>query len=212
MKQFLGIIAALFRSFGKKTAPIAPPAAPPAAPPDGLMLSAHDLAIATGARIDRAQEHLPHIIATMAEFDIDTPTRQAAFLAQIGHESGGLHWLIEIWGPTPAQSRYEGRADLGNTRPGDGYKYRGRGLIQLTGRFNYAKASVALGINVSDNPELLGQSPLADRVAGWFWQSHGCNEIADGGDFKALTKRINGGTNGLSDRLALWGKAKSVLA
>lgn len=175
-------------------------------------MTPRDLAIATGARIDRATEHLPHILAAMDEFDINTDNRRAAFLAQIGHESGGLHWLVEIWGPTAAQRRYELRQDLGNTEPGDGYRFRGRGLIQITGRSNYDKAGKALGVDLIANPELLGQSPLADRSAAWFWKAHGCNEMADIKAFERITRRINGGLNGYPERLALWDKAQSVLA
>lgn len=170
------------------------------------------LARATGARIDRATEWLPHIVAAMAEFDINTPARQAAFLAQIGHESGGLHWATEIWGPTSAQLRYEGRKDLGNTEPGDGYKFKGRGLIQTTGRANYAATGEALGVYLLAKPELLALPELAARSAGWYWQSRGLNELADVGDFRRITLRINGGTNGLADRLALHEAAKAVLA
>ena len=90
------------------------------------------LAKATGARIDRATEWLPVIEAAMLEFGINTQQRQAMFLAQIGHESGGLHYTVEIWGNTAAQISYEGRKNLGNTQVGDGFKYRGRGLIQTT--------------------------------------------------------------------------------
>ena len=100
-------------------------------------MTPQQLAICTGARIDRATEHLPHIEAAMQEFGITTKARQAAFLAQVGHESGGLHWLVEIWGPTAAQRRYELRQDIGNNQPGDGYRFRGRGLIQITGCLNY---------------------------------------------------------------------------
>jgi putative chitinase len=175
-------------------------------------MTPQDLAKATGARLDRAVEHLPHLLSAMAEFDINTPERQAAFLAQIGHESGGLHWKVELWGPTPAQERYEGRRDLGNTDPGDGYKFRGRGLIQTTGRNNYTRTSKALGVDLLKNPELLGQSPLAERSAAWFWKEHGLNEIADTGDFRRITKLINGGYNGYDDRVAKWETAKEVLA
>ena len=175
-------------------------------------MTPQELAQATGARIDRATEHLAHIEAAMEEFDIDTPERQAAFLAQVGHESGGLHWLVELWGPSEAQRRYEVRQDIGNNQPGDGFKFRGRGLIQITGRDNYRKAGQALGVDLWAYPELLGQSPLADRSAAWFWQAHGCNELADAGEFERITRRINGGLNGYTERMALWEDAKEALA
>src|SRR5690606_14261261 len=85
----------------------------------------------------RAQLLLRPLIAAMAQYDINTPARAAPFLANIGHESMGLVHYTEIWGPTPAQQGYEGRSDLGNVRPGDGYRFRGRGLLQTTGRDNY---------------------------------------------------------------------------
>lgn len=100
-------------------------------------MTPQELVVCTGARIDRATEWLPYIEAAMREFEITTPMRQAAFLAQIGHESGGLHWVVELWGPTIAQRNYENRDDLGNTVPGDGLRFRGRGLLQVTGRANY---------------------------------------------------------------------------
>lgn len=171
-----------------------------------------ELARCTGARIDRATEFLPHIEAAMAEFAIDSPPRQAAFLAQIGHESGGLHYTVEIWGPTAAQRGYEGRRDLGNTEPGDGFRYRGRGLIQITGRVNYATAALALEAELLEQPELLEHPELAARSAAWFWKSHGCNELADAGRFETVTRRINGGLNGYPERLALHQAALGVLA
>lgn len=175
-------------------------------------MTPQDLANATGARIDRATEWLPYIEAAMAEFEIDTPMRQAAFLAQIGHESGSLRWIVELWGPTDAQKRYEGRKDLGNTEPGDGYKYRGRGLIQTTGRANYKATGDALGVDLIGQPELLGQPELAARSAAWFWQEHDLNILADSGDMRQITRRINGGYNGLDDRLALYQEALKALA
>ena len=175
-------------------------------------MTPRDLVMATGARIDRAQTFLPLLEDAMHEFEINTPQRQAAFLAQIGHESGGLKWLVELWGPTASQARYETRYDLGNVAPGDGFKYRGRGLIQLTGRANYRRCSDALGVDLIAQPELLGEPALACRSAGWFWKEHGCNELADAGQFERLTKRINGGLNGYPERLALWMKAQEVLA
>lgn len=170
-----------------------------------------DLARATGARIDRATEWLPHIEAAMAEYEINTPKRQSAFLAQVGHESGGLHWVVELWGPTPAQRRYEGRRDLGNTESGDGFKFRGRGLIQTTGRANYESTGRALGVDLLINPEKLAMPENAARSAGWYWRDRGLNALADKGDFKRITLRINGGYNGLSDRMALHEAAKQVL-
>lgn len=175
-------------------------------------MSPQDLATATGARIDRATTFLPYIEAAMAEFDISTPTRQAAFLAQVGHESGGLHWLVELWGPTATQLRYEVRQDLGNCQPGDGYKYRGRGLLQTTGRGNYAATGAALGLPLEDQPEQLGEPEAAARSAAWFWQKHGCNELADAGEFETITRRVNGGLEGYPERLALWEAAKGVIA
>ena len=175
------------------------------------------LVACTGARIDRARTFAPLIDAAMLEFGIDTPARQAAFLAQIGHESGGLHWLVELWGalPTAAQARYEPPSDLatdlGNTQPGDGYRYRGRGLIQLTGRGNYRKAGPALGADLEAFPELAAEPGMAARSAGWYWQTRNLSQWVDAGDFVTLTKRINGGTNGMDDRLRLWAAAKTAL-
>ena len=174
-------------------------------------MTPQQLARCTGARIDRAREFLPHIEAAMAEFDINTPARQAAFLAQIGHESGGLHWLVEIWGPSIAQAHYEGRADLGNTQPGDGFKFKGRGLLQTTGRTNYQRTGDALGIDLLADPTLLATPELAARSAGWYWREHGLNALADAGNFMLVTRRINGGTNGLEERTALFEIAKTVL-
>ena len=151
------------------------------------------------------------IEAALREYDIDDGMRMAAFLAQIGHESAGLHYALEIWGPTVAQHGYEGRADLGNTQPGDGFRYRGRGLIQVTGRANYAKASEALGLDFVAQPELLEQPEYAARSAAWYWHAHGLNELADVGDFMTITRKINGGTNGYADRLRLYEAGKHAL-
>ncbi len=169
------------------------------------------LARAVGCPLERARKWLPHIDAAMAAYDINTPTRQAAFLAQIGHESGHLLYVREIWGPTPAQAKYEGRADLGNTQPGDGFKFRGRGLIQITGRANYLKAGEALGLALDRQPELLELAKYAALSAAWFWYQHGLNALADNAAFGAITRAINGGTNGSEERLALWEKAREAL-
>ncbi|MCP1651705.1 glycoside hydrolase family 19 protein [Pseudomonas nitroreducens] len=154
---------------------------------------------------------VPSLNRAMQRYKIDSAVRQAAFLAQIGHESGQLRYVREIWGPTPAQQKYEGRGDLGNTEPGDGKRFMGRGLIQITGRDNYRKVAAALGIPLLSSPELLEQPEWAVTSAAWWWADRGLNEIADSGDFEKLTRRINGGLNGLDDRKAIWERAKSVL-
>lgn len=154
----------------------------------------------------------PALNTAMGRYQIIGVPRVAAFIAQIGHESGQLLYVRELWGPTPAQARYEGRADLGNTQQGDGFKFRGRGLIQITGRANYAECGEALGLDLISQPELLEQPEWAAKSAAWFWSTRGLNTLADAGDFERITRRINGGLNGLADRLALWEKARAVLA
>ena len=144
----------------------------------------------------------------MDEFEINTPQRQAAFLAQVAHESGELRYVEEI----ASGSAYEGRRDLGNTEPGDGIRFKGRGLIQITGRSNYAACGAALGIDLLDSPELLELPAAACRSAAWFWKSHGLNELADADNFRKITLRINGGLNGQEQRLAYWEAARGVLA
>lgn len=175
------------------------------------------LVACTGARIDRARTFAPFIDAAMAEFGIDTPERQAAFLAQVGHESGGLHWLVELWGiqPTKAQARYEPPSqkatELGNVHPGDGIRFRGRGLLQVTGRANYRAAGAALGSDLETFPDLLSEPGMAARSAAWFWHSRSLNHFVDSDDFETLTRRINGGLTHYEERLALWAGAKTAL-
>ena len=177
----------------------------------------------------RASGFLPALNSTMEEFGITTPARQASFLAQLAHESGQLVYVRELWGPTPSQLRYERDFatawppkvrtdrnqlpfDLGNSQAGDGSRFRGRGLIQITGRTNYAACGKALGLDLLAQPALLEQTFNACRSAGWFWQSRGLNALADAGDQAAVTRRINGGTNGLAERLAYFKTAQRVLA
>lgn len=150
---------------------------------------------------------LPALNAAMAEFGINTPARQASFLAQLAHESGQLVYVREL----ASGAAYEGRKDLGNVQPGDGVRFRGRGLIQVTGRTNYAACGKALGLDLLTKPELLEQTVNACRSAGWFWQSRGLSALADAGDQFAVTRRINGGTNGLAERLAFFKVAQRVL-
>lgn len=143
---------------------------------------------------------------------MDTSARLASFVGQACHETGGFRYLAEIWGPTPAQRGYEGRADLGNTQPGDGYRFRGRGIFQTTGRANYAKAAAALSLPLLDHPELLEQPANAVRSACAFWQARGLSAYADAGRDDDITHRINGGTNGIDDRRRLVARAKGLLA
>lgn len=199
---------------------------------------------ATAISASRADKWYPILIKTMDEFGINTPLREAHFLAQIGTESNGLRSVVEslnysvagllIFGDrlTAAQREKLGRkpgelalsparqADIanivyggryGNTQPGDGWKYRGRGLKQVTFRANYEACGKVLGLDLVNDPDLLLLDQNAARSAGWFWSSNNCNSFADKDDIVGLTKRINGGTNGLDDRKARYGVAKSVL-
>lgn len=155
----------------------------------------------------RAGLFAPPLGDAMKEFDINTPKRQAAFLAQIAHESMSLMYTAEI----ADGASYEGRRDLGNTQPGDGKRFKGRGLIQLTGRTNYAACGTALSLDLIGSPELLQGVEAACRSAAWFWKTRGLNELADKDEFGAITRRINGGFNGLDDRIQYWLRARKVL-
>ena len=155
---------------------------------------------------------VPVLNTAMNRYGIVGTLRAAAFVAQVGHESGQLHYVREIWGPTEQQAGYEGRADLGNTVKGDGSKYRGRGLIQITGRANYAACGEAMGLDLINKPELLEMPQHAVMSAAWFWSTKGLNTLADQLQFAKITKRINGGLTGQADRQALYDKALKVLA
>jgi predicted chitinase len=155
---------------------------------------------------------------TMARYQINTVVRAKHFLGQIGHECGQGRYREEI----ASGAAYEWRTDLGNTHLGDGRRYKGRGLIQLTGRANYAAYSRSelcrvLGIDVENMPELVSaRTDMCCDVAGWFWARTRLNEIADGPSnevetCKMITRRINGGYNGIDDRLRLTGRAKTAL-
>lgn len=149
------------------------------------------------------------------------PHRLAQFLAQILHESAAFNYDREIWGPTPAQKRYEGRRDLGNVKPGDGSKFRGRGPIQITGRANTRefrdwcrKFMADTGIEVPDfekTPELMNTDPWEGLGPIWYWDTRGLNRYADQGDIEMVTKRINGGLNGYQDRLDWYSKVALVI-
>jgi putative chitinase len=149
----------------------------------------------------------------MGAFGITTPRRQAAFLGQVAHESGQLQYTRELWGPTPAQVAYEGRHDLGNLEPGDGKRFLGRGLIQITGRLNYGEVSQALfgDDRLLITPTDLETPDLAALSAAWFWGKNGLNAWADANDYRTITRRINGGLNGWQDRVTYWERAKHLL-
>ena len=155
---------------------------------------------------------VPVLNVAMVHYQIIGPKRVAAFIAQVGHESGQLKYVKEIWGPTAAQAKYEGRKDLGNTVAGDGSKYRGRGLIQITGRANYMACGEGLSLNLINHPELLERPQHACMSAAWFWATKGLSNLADAGQFDKITQRINGGQNGAADRQALYARALKVLA
>jgi len=131
---------------------------------------------------------------------------RAMFLAQMAHESGNFRYDEEIWGPTSAQKGYEGRSDLGNNQPGDGYKYRGRGYIQLTGRANYRQYGKLLGVDLENNPDLAKDPNIAARVAIEYWKKRVNRTAAQKGDVKTVTYNINGGYNGLTDRIEKYKK------
>lgn len=175
------------------------------------------LAQAAGIPVARAALWVEPLASAFQYAQITTRERQAAFLAQVGHESGGLQWVREIWGPTPAQARYEGRADLGNTVPGDGFRFRGRGLIQITGRANYQRVTDRLvGMAAPDfvrYPESLESPRWAALSAADYWLDRDLNRFCTPGRvrFIALTRAINGGRNGLDDRLRRYERAFAAL-
>jgi putative chitinase len=142
-------------------------------------------------------------------FEIDTPLRQQHFLAQCAHESDHFQTTQEY----ASGKAYEGRKDLGNTQKGDGERFKGRGLIQLTGRFNYTKAAKELhDPAILSTPEVVERFPLAATVSGWFWKANNLNAVADRDDPRAVCKIVNGGLNGLDSRLAALKNAKSAFA
>lgn len=150
---------------------------------------------------------------------LNRPHRLAMFLAQVAHESGDFKYDAEIWGNTAAQARYDTRTDLGNTAAadGDGYRYRGRGPIQLTGRDNYraftawARSMDPRAPDFVADPDAVLTDPWEGLAPIWFWDRGGLNRYADQGDFLTVTRRINGGTNGLGDRERRYVQAALVL-
>lgn len=141
--------------------------------------------------------YVPYLNEMMPKYVINSLLRIRHFIAQVAHESGSFNYVKEI----ATGTNYEGRKDLGNVNEGDGVKYKGRGLIQITGRSNYTQLAVQSGIDCINHPELLEQPEYAVQSACWFWQKNGLNELADSNDIIHITKKINGGINGLKDRM-----------
>jgi putative chitinase len=152
----------------------------------------------------RAMAFAQPLTDAMVEHGMTTPKRQAAFVAQIAHESEELRFTREL----ASGEEYEGRADLGNTQSGDGPRFKGRGLLQITGRANYAACGAALGLDLINTPALLESPAGACRSAAWFWVKHGLSELADGDKFGSITKKINGGFNGIDERLEYYIRAR----
>ena len=148
----------------------------------------------------------PFLSEYMRVYGISTPKRIWAFLATIGVESGSLLYVEEI----ASGVAYEGRKDLGNVVKGDGVRFKGRGLIQVTGRSNYAAVSEALGVDFVSNPCKLRELPYSVSGSCWWWWKNGCNEIADRGDMVAIRKRVNGGLNGYNEFVKLYKRAKEI--
>lgn len=164
------------------------------------------------AKPSNIEKYGPEIIETMERYQITTRNRIAAFLAQIAHESGSFRYVEEI---ASGEAYDTGRLAerLGNTPEddGDGEKYKGRGLIQITGTDNYKKVGQALGVDFFNNPELLEEPKWACLSAGWFWDSRKLNILADQLDFRGITIKINGGLNGFPDRMKRWEEAKKAI-
>ncbi len=160
--------------------------------------------------VDRAQlvSYLPHLNAAMLQHGITSDARKAAFLAQLGHESDGFNTLEEY----ASGADYEWRSDLGNVFAGDGRRFKGRGPIQITGRYNYGEYGRKLGVDLIEDPGLAATPEVGFQIAGQYWADHGLNELADQGRFDSITQRINGGQNGATDRHRRWGQARQVLA
>lgn len=180
------------------------------------------VAAGCGAVPSRAALFTPFLQLACDHYQITAPLDVAAFLAQTGHESGGLMWTCELWGPTAAQRAYEPQSqkatELGNTQPGDGQRFCGRGLIQITGRRNYTLAAIGLDLDLLNHPELLEQPANAAMSAGWYWFNRKLSVLGAAGDFLGVSRAVNLGSatskampNGYAERLALYGAAKKAL-
>jgi len=185
---------------------------------DGVVITSADLAVIMPMAGNRVRSYVGPINAAMKEWQIDSPMRAAGWLANLAHESGSLQYAREL----ADGSAYEGSAQLGNSEPGDGPRFKGRGLIQITGRHNYRSCSVAIYGDpeiLLDNPEILESPTAAASSAGWFWADHGLNGMMDMADFRGCCSIINTGRpdspanriNGWDQRLMFYTRACQVL-
>lgn len=149
----------------------------------------------------------PQLAETLERYEINTVLRIAHFLAQCCHESAGFRTTEEF----ATGAAYEGRRDLGNTQPGDGMRYKGRGIIQLTGRANYRRLGEKLGIDLENDPAMAAEPLTSLTIACEFWKAHNLNNAADRDDINVVTRIINGGYNGLDDRKQYLVKAKAAV-
>lgn len=163
----------------------------------------------------RAAPFLTSCNFALQQYDISTTLRLAHFASQVGHETGSLLYMTELWGPTDQQKKYDPPSsvatDLGNTQKGDGFAFRGRGWIQLTGRANYQRASRELCVDFITKPDELATPDFAPVIGGLFWEWRSLNSYADRDDVEAVTRRVNGGYTGIDDRKARLAKAKTIL-
>ncbi len=163
--------------------------------------------------VSNGRRYIDPLNRAMLEFQMTTVLRKAAFLAQIAHESAELLYFEELasgWAYDRSQNPRKAR-DLGNIRPGDGPRYKGRGPIQLTGRANYRRAGSALGLDLEASPTRASSPNVGFRIAGWYWWTHSLNSLADRKAFREITRLINGGYNGYAHRLAFYQRALRVL-
>lgn len=151
---------------------------------------------------------VPFLNQYLPQYGIDTLLRLDHFTGQTAEESAGYMTLTEY----ASGQEYEGRADLGNTQPGDGPRFKGRGMLQITGRYNYQKMSQTLNVDLVNNPELAATPEIAVRTACIYWQTHNLNALADNDDIQGITRRINGALNGLNDREIFTDRADNVFS
>lgn len=150
----------------------------------------------------------PVLASTLETYEINTRLRIAHFLGQTCQESAGFRTTEEF----ASGQAYEGRVDLGNVKKGDGPRYKGRGLLQLTGRANYRKLGATLGVDLEEHPLMAAEPVLSLRIACEYWKGHRINADCDRDDLADVTRKVNGGTNGLPDRGTFTRKAKEALA